>query len=58
MRGAVKAQRHSRHGAAARGSSGAEDFLSGSAGMVGKTGLRHETHASVEDREKAPRRKV
>jgi hypothetical protein len=58
MRGALKAQRYLRRGAAARGSGGAEDFRPGSAGVVGKTGLTRGTHASAEDREKAPRRKA
>jgi hypothetical protein len=35
--GAVKAQRHPRHGAAVRGSGGAEDFRPGLASAVGKT---------------------
>jgi hypothetical protein len=39
-------------------SGGTEDFRPGSAGAVGKTGLTRETHASAEDREKAPRRKA
>jgi hypothetical protein len=58
MRGVVKAWRHPRHGAAAWGSGGVEDFRPGSAGVVGKTGLTRGTHASAEDREKAPRRKA
>jgi hypothetical protein len=37
------------------GSGGAEDFRPGSAGTVGKTGLTRGAHASVVDREKAPR---
>jgi hypothetical protein len=58
MRGAVKARRHPRRGAAARGSGGMEDFRSGLADTVVKMGLTHGTHASTEDREKAPRRKA
>jgi hypothetical protein len=54
MRGAIKARRHPRPG----GSGGEEDFRPGSAGAVGKTGLTLRTHASVEDREKALRRKA
>jgi hypothetical protein len=53
MRGACKG-----FAASEARSGGAEDFWPGSAGAVGNTRLTRGTHASGEDREKAPRRKV
>jgi hypothetical protein len=47
MRGAVKARRHPRRGAVARGSGGAKELRPGPAGAVGKTELANGPHVSV-----------
>jgi hypothetical protein len=47
MRGAVKARRHPRRGAAARGSGGMEESRPGSAGAVGNTELTGGPHMSA-----------
>jgi hypothetical protein len=55
MRGAVKARRHLRRGAAVRGSGGAEESRPGSADTVQKTELTSGSPMSAVGREKAPR---